>query len=84
MGYMQINKVVSLRSKEDIREFMRSVEKGNNILLWCDGLEKEPEKNARNEKTSHLTALTQMMKILPESVARKRIGMTKSSAVLKS
>jgi len=38
VGYVLNNKVVSLRSKEDIRDLMGSVQKGDNILLWCDGL----------------------------------------------
>lgn len=51
VGYVLNNKVVSLRSKEDIRDLMGSVQKGDNILLWCDGLRKEPEKkNARKRK----------------------------------
>ena len=51
VGYVLNNKVVSLRSKEDIRDLMGSVQKGDNILLWCDGLRKEPEKkNTRKRK----------------------------------
>ena len=30
---------------------MGSVHKGENILLWCDGLRKETEKNTRKCKT---------------------------------
>ena len=30
---------------------MRSVQKGDNILLWCYGLRKEPEKGTRKRKT---------------------------------
>ena len=41
VGYVQNNKVVNLRSKEDIRDLMGSVQKGENVLLWCDGLRKE-------------------------------------------
>ena len=44
IGHVQNNKVISLRSKEDIADLMSSVQKGENILLWCDGLRKEPEK----------------------------------------
>ena len=40
VGYILNNKVVSLRSKEDIRDLMGSVQKGDNVLLWCDGLRK--------------------------------------------
>lgn len=38
IGYVLNNKIVSLRSKEDIRDLMGSVQKGDNVLLWCDGL----------------------------------------------
>jgi len=51
VGYVLNNKVVSLRRKEDIRDLMGSVQKRDNILLWCDGLRKEPEKkNTRKRK----------------------------------
>lgn len=40
IGYVLNNKIVSLRSKEDIRDLMGSVQKGDNVLLWCDGLRK--------------------------------------------
>ena len=66
VGYVQ-NKVVSLRSKEDIRDLMGSVQKGDNILLWCDGLHKERVLcvNAKASNHRQLTALTQMMILLP-------------------
>ena len=51
VGFVQNNKVVSLRSKEDVRDLMGSVHKGENVLLWCDGLRKETEKNTRKRKT---------------------------------
>ena len=41
VGYVQNNKVVSLRIKEDITDLMGSVQKGDNVFLWCDGLQKE-------------------------------------------
>lgn len=51
VGYVLNNKVISLRSREDIGDLMGSVQKGNNILLWCDGVRKEPEKkNTRKRK----------------------------------
>ena len=40
VGYVLNNKIVSLRSKEDIRDLMGSVQKGDNVLLWYDGLRK--------------------------------------------
>ena len=51
VGYVQSNKVVSLRSKEDVRDLMGSVQNGDSIL-WCDGLQKETrkEKNSRKRK----------------------------------
>lgn len=38
LGYMHGSSVVSLRSKEDILEVWSNVNKGANIILWCDGL----------------------------------------------
>ena len=85
MGHVQNNKVISLRSKEDIADLMSSVQKGENILLWCDGLRKETEKkNLRKRgKSKSSTTLTLMMKILLAS-ERRKTEMTKSSVVLKS
>jgi len=86
VGYVLNNKVISLRSKEDIRDLMGSAQKGDNILLWCDGLRKEPEKNKHiNAKPSRqqLIVLALMMKILLANV-KKKIGMTKLSIVLKN
>ena len=48
VGYIQSNKVVSLWSKEDIGYLMGSVLKGDKVLLWCDGLGKEPKKAEKN------------------------------------
>ena len=58
VGYVQNNKVVTLRSKEDIRDLMVSVQKGDNILLWCNGLRKEPEKkNIRKRKSKSVSTV---------------------------
>jgi len=65
---------------------MGSVQKGDNILLWCDGLRREQEKRIHvNAKPSHqqLIVLALMMKILLANV-KKKIGMTKFSVVLKN
>ena len=44
IGHVQNNKVISLRSKEDIADLMSSVQTGESILLWCDGLRKSQRK----------------------------------------
>ena len=62
--YVQNNRVVSLRSKEDIRDLMRSVQKGDNVLLWCDGLQKEDRIVDDPEAAPILDALDRSKKIL--------------------
>ena len=57
VGYVQNNKVVSLRSKEDIRDLMGSVQKGENILLWCDGLQKEKSSTRKRKGKSSSSAI---------------------------
>ena len=50
IGYFQNNKVVGLRCAEDISNLMASLQKGQNTLLWCDGLWKAREKTAHRPK----------------------------------
>ena len=57
VGYVQNNKVVSLRSKEDIGDLMGSVQKGENILLWCDGLQKEKSSTRKRKGKSSSSAI---------------------------
>ena len=57
VGYVQNNKVVSLRSKEDIRDLMGSVQKGENVLLWCDGLQKEKSSTRKRKGKSSSSAI---------------------------
>ena len=44
MGYLQNNTVMSIRNEEDL---WTSLQKGVNIMLWCDGL-----KQSESESTS--------------------------------
>lgn len=46
VGYFEHNKVVSLRSKDDIGDLMTILQRGENTLLWCNGLQKEVQKKA--------------------------------------
>ena len=47
VGYLQNNTVVSIRNEEDLSEIWTSLQKGANIMLWCDGL-----KQSESESTS--------------------------------
>ena len=40
VGHIRSNKIISLRSNEDVTELMSCVQKSDNILLWCNGLRK--------------------------------------------
>ena len=83
VGYVQNNKVVNLRSKEDIRDLMGSVQKGDNVLLWCDGLQKEKSTTHKRKGKSSLAIDSSDSDDDPPTNVRKK-EMTKSSAVLKS
>ena len=45
IGYIHSNKIISLRSKEDVIELMSCVQKNDKILLWCNGLRKIVSEN---------------------------------------
>ena len=53
IGHIRSNKIISLRSKEDVTELMSCVQKSDNILLWCNGLRKiaSEKKNPRKRKS---------------------------------
>ena len=53
IGYIHSNKIISLRSKEDVIELMSCVQKNDKILLWCNGLRKivSEKRNPRKRKS---------------------------------
>ena len=57
-------KTTGLLVLEDIRDLMRSVQKGDNVLLWCDGLQKEDRIVDDPEAAPILDALDRSKKIL--------------------
>ena len=50
MGYLQNNTVVSIRNEEDLSEIWTSLQKGANIMLWCDGLKQSESKSTSGRK----------------------------------
>ena len=38
VGYLQGNNVITMRNKEDIQELWYNLQRGSNIVIWCDGL----------------------------------------------
>ena len=38
VGYIQGSSAVSIRSNEDLAEIWDQLQKGKNIVLWCDGM----------------------------------------------
>ena len=37
IGYLQGSSAVYLRSREDLSEVWSNIQKGTNVILWCDG-----------------------------------------------
>jgi len=81
VGHVQNNKVVSLRRR--ILETSWEVFKKGDIFLWCDGLQKEPEKKIAKASRQQLTALNRMVKILLANITKKK-EMKKTNAMLKN
>ena len=56
IGFVQNNKTISLRSKDDVVDLMSNVQKGEKILLWCNGLKKQGQKLGQKRKRRSLVA----------------------------
>ena len=51
VGYYQGSTVVTIRNSQDLGEIWQEVRKGNNIVLWCDGL-----RDSTSRKRKHVPA----------------------------
>ena len=52
VGYLQGSSAVYLRSREDLSEVWSNIQKGTNVILWCDGLKKVGNKKTIKELSS--------------------------------
>lgn len=52
VGFIQGNSAVSIRSNKDLVEIWDLVQKGKNIVLWCDGIVLAKENRKENRKRS--------------------------------
>ena len=47
VGYLQGSNAIIMRNVEDIRKLWSTLQKGSNMVVWCDGLAMQQSKAAR-------------------------------------